>query len=49
MRSAEDWARAQGCREMGSDSLIDNDGSLRAHQALGFEVVDRYVHFRESL
>ncbi len=44
MRSAEDWARAQGCLEMG-----DNDGALRAHQALEFEVVDRCVHFRKSL
>ena len=31
MRSAEDWARAQGCLEMASDALIDNEGSHRAH------------------
>jgi aminoglycoside 6'-N-acetyltransferase I len=49
MRSAEDWARAQGCREMASDALIDNDGSQRAHKALGFDVVDRCVHFRKVL
>jgi len=41
MRSAEDWARAQGCLEMASDALINNEGSLRAHEALGFEIVDR--------
>ncbi len=49
MRSAEDWARAQGCLEMASDALIDNLGSQRAHEALGFEVVDRCVHFRKGL
>lgn len=49
MRAAEDWARAQGCREMASDALMDNDDSLKAHEALGFEVVDRCVHFRKSL
>lgn len=49
MRSAEDWARAQGCLEMASDALIDNEGSHRAHEALGFDVVDRCVHFRKML
>ena len=49
MRSAEDWVRAQGCSEIASDALIDNEGSQHAHQAMGFEVVDRCVHFRKSL
>lgn len=49
MRRAEDWARSQGCLEMASDALIDNEGSQRAHEAMGFEVVDRCVHFRKLL
>jgi aminoglycoside 6'-N-acetyltransferase I len=49
MRAAEAWARAQGCREMASDALIDNRDSQHAHEALGFEVVDRCVHFRKEL
>jgi aminoglycoside 6'-N-acetyltransferase I len=49
MQAAEQWARAEGCREMASDALIDNEGSQRAHQAMGFEVVDRCVHFRKLL
>ena len=49
MRAAEDWARAQGCLEMASDALIENDASCRAHESMGFEVVDRCVHFRKSL
>jgi aminoglycoside 6'-N-acetyltransferase I len=49
MRSAEDWARAQGCLEIASDALIDNEGSQRAHEGLGFDVVDRCVHLRKGL
>jgi len=49
MRSAEDWARQQGCLEMASDTWIDDEMSIDSHQALGFEVVDRCVHFRKPL
>jgi aminoglycoside 6'-N-acetyltransferase I len=49
MDAAEEWARAQGCLEMASDALIDNAGSERAHTALGFEIVDRCLHFRKAL
>jgi aminoglycoside 6'-N-acetyltransferase I len=49
LNSAEEWARAQGCVEMASDALIENEGSQRAHEALGFEVIDRCVHFRKKL
>jgi aminoglycoside 6'-N-acetyltransferase I len=49
MAAAEDWARSQGARELASDTWIDNEPSQRAHEALGFEVVDRCVHFRKAL
>jgi len=49
MRAAEDWARAQGCHEMASDTWVDHEVSQRAHLALGFEVVDRCVHYRKQL
>jgi len=49
MRFADDWARRQGCREMASDTWIDDERSQHAHQALGFEIVDRCVHFRKPL
>ena len=49
LQSAEEWARAHNCREMASDALIENESSQRAHQALGFEIVDRCVHFRKKL
>ena len=49
MRGAEEWARTHGCLEMASDTWIDHEGSHRAHEALGFEVVDRCVHYRKRL
>jgi aminoglycoside 6'-N-acetyltransferase I len=49
MRAAETWSRQQGCEEMASDTWIDHEESIRAHQNIGFEVVDRCVHFRKSL
>jgi aminoglycoside 6'-N-acetyltransferase I len=49
MRAAEDWARAQGCIEMASDTWITNEGSQRAHEALGYEEVDRVVTYRRKL
>lgn len=47
--AAEQWARGRGCVEMASDTWIDNDLSQRAHEALGYAVVDRCVHFRKAL
>lgn len=47
--AAEEWARAQGCREMASDTQIENRLSQRAHQALGYVVVDRCVNYRKQL
>jgi aminoglycoside 6'-N-acetyltransferase I len=49
MTAAQDWARGMGCVEMASDTLLDNDVSQRAHQALGFEVVDRCINYRKRL
>jgi aminoglycoside 6'-N-acetyltransferase I len=47
--AAEAWAREHGYREMASDTLLDNDASLRAHRALGFEEVERSIHLRKAL
>ena len=47
--AAEAWGRTHGCTEIASDTWVDNEGSQRAHAALGFEVVDRCVHYRKPL
>lgn len=49
VKAAEDWARELGHTEMASDALLDNAASERAHKALGFEEVERVIHFRKRL
>jgi aminoglycoside 6'-N-acetyltransferase I len=49
LSAAEDWVRGHGCVEMASDTWIDHDLSQTCHEALGFEVVDRCVHYRKAL
>jgi aminoglycoside 6'-N-acetyltransferase I len=47
--AAEEWARTHGCVEMASDTWISNLDSQKAHEGLGFEVVDRCVNYRKRL
>lgn len=49
MDAAEEWAREHGYAEIASDVLLDNDVSHAAHCALGFQEVERSVHFRKAL
>lgn len=49
MRAAEEWSRAQGFIELGSDAEADNRLSRDAHAALGFNEVETLVVFRKSL
>ena len=47
--SAEAWALDKGCQEMASDCSIDNGVSLVVHLLLGYEEVERLIHFRKTL
>ncbi|MFG0260437.1 MAG: GNAT family N-acetyltransferase [Phycisphaerales bacterium JB041] len=47
--AGERWAAAQGCTEFASDAELDNEVSLRAHAALGFEGVCEIRCFRKSI
>lgn len=47
--AAEDWAREQGCTEMGSDTWLDNVDSQAAHAKLGYVEVERLVAFHKPL
>lgn len=49
VQAAETWARQCEFSEMASDCLIDNETSLQAHLALGYEEVERLIHFRKPL
>jgi aminoglycoside 6'-N-acetyltransferase I len=47
--AAEAWARGQGCREMASDTELDNTASQAAHLRLGYVEADRIVQFYKKL
>lgn len=49
VKTAEQWAKEQGCIEMASDALLDNSVSRAMHRALGFEETERVVYFRKPL
>ena len=45
----EQFVRAKGFREIGSDALLDNRDSHAAHAAWGFAETERVVYFRKVL
>jgi aminoglycoside 6'-N-acetyltransferase I len=49
VEAAEAWARSRGCRQMGSDAHLGNTVSHQAHGALGYQEVERLVHFKKDL
>ena len=49
VQAAEAWARSCGYAEIASDCFLENEISLRAHTALGYEETERLIHFRKPL
>jgi aminoglycoside 6'-N-acetyltransferase I len=47
--AAEQWAREKGCTEMASDTWLDNEAGIAAHQRMGYHEADRLVHFVKRL
>ena len=47
--AVEQWCLRHGYAELGSDVELDNEVSLRAHAALGFEPTLRLQFFRKRL
>ncbi|HJO94802.1 MAG TPA: aminoglycoside 6'-N-acetyltransferase [Victivallales bacterium] len=49
VEAVENWSRDHGCFTIGSDTNLENDTSQKAHLSLGFEEVDRAIHYRKKL
>lgn len=49
VRAVEEWARARGLSELGSDALLSNRESHAFHLGSGFEETERVVYFRKRL
>jgi aminoglycoside 6'-N-acetyltransferase I len=49
VEAAEKWARGKNCSEMASDTDLDYPLSPKAHTRLGYQEVQRTIHFRKKL
>jgi aminoglycoside 6'-N-acetyltransferase I len=49
LAAVEGWCTRHGFTELGSDALIENTSSHRAHAAWGFAETERVVYFRKAL
>lgn len=49
VQRAEAWARKNGFTEIASDTWLENETSIEAHKALGFNEVERLVCFVKEL
>jgi aminoglycoside 6'-N-acetyltransferase I len=49
LRLGEEWSRAHGCTEYGSDTEIENVESQAFHLRAGFEAAHTIVHFIKKL
>jgi aminoglycoside 6'-N-acetyltransferase I len=45
----EEWALAERCTELASDSSLENVVAHAVHRALGFEEMERVVYFRRAV
>ena len=43
------WAKDNGCKEFASDCEISNELSIKFHEAVGFNVVNKVVCFRKEI
>jgi aminoglycoside 6'-N-acetyltransferase I len=46
---AEKWVQQKGCKEILSDTNLENQFSQKAHQALGYKEIDRLILYRKIL
>lgn len=49
IRAMEAWAHQRGLREVASDTWLENEISIAAHQRLGYREVERIVCFAKKL
>lgn len=46
---AEEWAKMQGCKELGSDAELSNSDSQEFHENLGFKKAAVIVHYTRKI
>ena len=48
-RSGEQWAKAKGCTQMGSDVEFHNNSSYEFHKKIGYKEVNRIICFLRDI
>ena len=48
-QQAENWAKTQGCSQMGSDTWLTNSNSRAFHLKIGFKEEDILVHYIKDI
>ncbi len=49
LEKGQEWARAKGCSEMGSDIELNNDASYHFHTRVGFQEANRVICFIKDI
>ena len=49
VEAAATYARSKGCVELASDTELENNGSQRFHERIGFHEIERTVHYIKKL
>ena len=49
IQAGEEWAKSKGCKEIASDTEIDNKTSQKFHDKLGFKKTGVIVHFVKKI
>ncbi len=49
IRAGEIWASSKGCKQVGSDILVDNKNSYDFHKKVGFDEVETVICFIKDI
>ncbi len=49
VKQAKQWAKKQGCKELGSDAELHNINSQKFHEKLGFRNTGTIVHYIKKI
>lgn len=49
LTACEKWAKDMGCSEFASDCELSNTDSLKFHNAMGFDEVNRIICFKKNI
>ncbi|HDL8052827.1 aminoglycoside 6'-N-acetyltransferase [Yersinia enterocolitica] len=43
------WGQSKGCRELASDTAVDNLAAQKMHHCLGFQETERVIFFKKTI